>query len=420
VADDWELEQIANSGRSFLLAGATPLGHVNPGYTAVFRLDPEEAAERYAAATAERPALADLAVFEGGWERSGPAWRLRGAGVIRLPGEADPGLARVCASDAALVVHRPGLPPARLASGACADALLLPGSAGRLEVVAAQGDPASVRAVEVLPLRAIRSQDLLSTAYMVPQVARVAGEDGRFWQTDLVLVNPQTHALRLTGLFLRSGLDNRAAYAATTVVPAGAVLELRDVLRNGAFERLGGRGALLVYGGDPKKPCAASECRFLLCARTHNSLVARGSAASAEWLPGLPAAAAMGGGRATFEDVIGGKDARASVGLASWSDRPLRVRVLAAPSKGDRVVREATLPPFGHLRVDLGAWPAEGNVEVDLRDRSANARLFPYLSVVDGATGTTRHLLPEAISIHPSAASPPMPRPLSGELTRGL
>jgi Dolichyl-phosphate-mannose-protein mannosyltransferase len=420
VADDWELEQIANRGKSFLLAGATPLGHVGPGYTAVFLLDPERAAERLRRGTASRRDPAALAVFDGDGERFGAAWRLRGPAAIALPGDAEPALARVCASGSGLGVRRRGLPAATVAAGSCVDLPLLPGQPARVEIAPLGGGGATAGTVEVLPVAALHEQGLLDTAYVVPQVARQAGVTGSFWQTDILLVNPQTHALRVTGVFLPSGRDNREACAATAVVPAGAALELKDVLSVHAFESLGGLGALLVYAGGPGSACDAPACRFLLCARTFNSLAAHGSPTSAEWLPGQPADAGMAGGRATFPDIAGGPNARASVGLASWSDHPLRVRLRAGPFGQTGSVRAVTVPAFGHLHIDLGAWTSEGRVEVDLDAGGGVARLFPYVSVVDGEGGTTLHLLPEEVSVRPPAGAPPMPRTSSSELTRDL
>ncbi len=421
VADDWELERMANGERRFLLAGASPLGHVTPGYTAVYLLDPEEAADTLRRGAAVRHAAAEEATFEGGWDRAGPVWHVRGTGVIGLPAEGDPAVARVCASETALALHRPGFPVEPVAANACTDVPLLPGPSGELGISAGEGGSAALPAVKVLPLGALLWQGSLSTSYMVPQVARVAGRAGSFWQTDLVLVNPQATPLRITGTFLRSLRDNSRAYAATTVVPARAAVTIRDVLKVPEFEWLGGRGAMIAYAGEPGKPCGDPACRFLLCARTYNVLATVATPDAGEWLPGLPANAAMIGGRATFTRVGGGDRERASVGLASWSDSPMKVRVRAGSSSGGTgAVRETVVAPFGHARLDLGEWPPRGEVEVELVAPAPDARLFPYLSVVDGATGAARHLLPDEISARRGAGRVPMPKALSSGFKRGL
>jgi hypothetical protein len=418
AVDGWEIERIAGWGRAFLLAGAERLGGTSS--LSVFRLDPERIAEQVRRGEGTTEASPVEAVFSGGWGRRGDLWRLRGVGFIDLPAGAEPALARVCSGQESLTVQRPGFPEAALLPGRCTDVPLLPGPSGRISVSSRSENAVTLPPALYLPLTALQYQDQLSTAYMVPQVARHSGQAGSFWQTDLLLVNPQRQPLPVTGLLLPSGRDNGGAFAASGVLAPGAVVNLRDVLRLPEYAWVGGLGAMLMHAGTPAKPCTAEGCRFLACARTYDVGTLQPSADSGEWLPGLPFDAAMTGGRASFPAVVGGHDARVSVGMASWSDHPVRVVVHAHPTGRAEEVREEMIPAFGHLRIGLGSWTQGGTLEVDLVRPPQGVRLFPYMSVVEGEGGATCHWLPGGEAHASAQRPPPMPRVLSSEFRRYL
>jgi hypothetical protein len=268
AVDGWEIERIAGWGRAFLLAGAEKVAGTDS--LSLFRLDPERIAEWVRRGVGTTEANPVEAVFGGAWGRRGNLWRLRGVGSISLPAGAGPALVRVCSGQEALTLTRPGFPETALPAGRCTDVPLLPGPSGQVSVSPRNGESATLPPPRYLPLTALQYQDQLSTAYMVPQVARHSGRAGSFWQTDLLLVNPQSEALRVTGLLLPSGPENRGAFAATAVLGPGDVVDVRDVLRLPEYAWVGGLGAMLVYAGEPGKPCREEGCRFLVCARTYD------------------------------------------------------------------------------------------------------------------------------------------------------
>jgi hypothetical protein len=421
VVDDWEIDDLHARGRSFLLAGAELLGYVTPGHVALYRLDTARLAEGPARVTEGDWSKVADGVFEGGWTRGDRQWWLRGTGLVRLPGDARPQIARVCAGGEALAVGRPGFPSASVGPEACTDVPLLPGPVGRLTVAPLAGGATALPPVSLLPVSAIRSQDGLSTAYMVPQVAHLQGIGGSLWKTDLLLVNPQLRPIRVTGRFLPSGRDNRDAPAVTAVLAPGAVVVVRDVARLPAFARLGASGALAVYAGEAADPCTTGGCRFLACARTYNSVAARESENAGEWLPGVPVEASLAAGRATFLSLPAGPTIRMSVGVASWTDRPVRVGVRYVPAAGGAgQAQEATVPAFGHVRLGLQDRAEGGRIEVEVIGENADVCLFPYASVVDGESGSAAHLLPDEVTVRGSRALPPLPRILTSELRRDL
>ncbi|HVN32068.1 MAG TPA: hypothetical protein VMT45_08770 [Thermoanaerobaculaceae bacterium] len=418
AGDAWEIQRIVNGGRGFLLAGAER--HGGPGDLSLFRLNPDRIAERLRRGSEGHGASAGGAVFSGAWTRGVDAWSLHGVGTIDLPVGADPALARLCAGQEPLPLRRRGLPETTVAPGRCADVPLLPGRSGRLSVAPLGEKAVTLPPVLLLPTSALRFQDQLSTVYMVPQVAHVAGQGGTFWQTDVFLVNPQKQPLPVTGLFLPTGQDNRGAFVATGALAPGAVTSLRDVLGLREFAWVGRLGAMLVVAGAPGAPCTAEECRFLLYSRTFNVVAPQDSPDADEWLPGLPFEAGMAGGRASFPNVTGGRSARLSVGMASWTPEPVRVLVRSQPGDSGEQVREEMVPAFGHLQIRMGPWSQGGKVEVEIVGAPPGVRLFAYVSVVDGETGAVCHQLPDRVTLGDAGELPPMPRVLSSGFRRDL
>jgi len=283
--------------------------------------------------------------------------------------------------------------------------------------VSAPRDSATlVPPIQILPLAALEARDRLASAYMVPQVAHAPGYAGAFWRTDLVVINPQKHPLRVAAQFLPTGADNRvAAFVADTLAP-GQILHVPDILTLPSFKALGKLGAMLVYAVDPTGGCTGDRCNFLVLARTYNSSASPGSWRAVEWRSGVaPAEAVRDGDKAFFTQVSNRGGVRTSVGLASWSAEAVQVRVrLLAP--GGRILesRDVELPPFGHLHLPLEAGVFNGRVEVELQGATQDAMIVPYISMVEEASGLPAHLLAERVPgpMAPKKGPPPKPVPL--------
>jgi hypothetical protein len=295
----------------------------------------------------------------------------------------------------------------------------MPGPAGELAVSAPPGVATLLPPVQTLPLAALEAKDRLASAYMVPQVAHSPGHAGSFWSTDLVVVNPQKHPLRVTAQFLPTGTDNsRAATVADTLAP-GQIVEVPDVLTVAPFEGLGSLGAMLVHATDPAGACTGDRCNFLVLSRTYNSSATPGSWRAVEWLAGVAQADAIRhGDRAIFTRVSNNSAVRTSVGLASWSAEPARVRVRILGEDGTILQNlDLKVPSFGHLHIPLGMQVNDGRIEVDLLGPGERGMLVPYTSAVESTSGLPAHLLPERIRGPAVAekAPPPMPKPLPSE-----
>jgi len=289
------------------------------------------------------------------------------------------------------------------------------GPAGELAVSAPPDTATLIPPVQVLPLAALEAKEQLASAYMVPQVAYTPGSVGAFWRTDLVVINPQKHSLQVTAQFLPTGTDNTLAATVGGTLAPGQFLDVPDVLARPPFEGLGRLGAMLVYAADPAGPCISDRCKFLVLSRTYNSSASPGSWRAVEWLPGVaPAEALRRGDRAVFRQVSNNTSVRTSLGLASWSVKPVQARVrVIAPDGTVLQSLDLEIPSFGHLHIPVAAQLTDGRVEVELLGPDELAMVVPYISAVENTSGLPAHLLPERVPGPARARKlpPPTPRP---------
>jgi hypothetical protein len=374
---------------------------------------------RYGSCAVSRLRTSAEAVFSPEWQLRSDGWQLAGTGYIHLPIGSKPAVVRVCAGWEAIALKRPGVGVETIKPKQCVSVPLMPGPAGELAVSASSDHATLVPQVQVLPLAALEAKDRLASAYMVPQVAHTPGSAGAFWRTDLVVINPQKHPLRVTAHFLPTGTDNALAVMVADTLAPGQILHVPDVLTMPPFDGLGRLGAMLVNAADPAGPCAADRCNFLVLSRTYNSSASPGSWRAVEWLPGVAAADALRrGDRADFNQVSNNRAVRTSLGLASWSAEPVEARVrVIAPDGTILQSLDLEIPPFGHLHIPLAAQLTDGRVEVKLQGTSEHAMVVPYISAVENTSGLPAHLLPERIPGPARAGKLPPPTP--GRLPQG-
>ncbi len=368
---------------------------------------------RYGSCAVSRVPEAGAALFSPEWQVRKDGWQLWGTGRIELRAEAKPAVVRLCAGGEAITLRRPGWPAEAIAPGRCVMAPLLPGAGGALAVSAPPDSVALIPPIQVLPLAALDASSGLASAYMVPQVAHVAGYGGALWRTDLVLFNPQAHPVAVTAQFLATGRDNQVAPTVSGTLAPGQVLDVPDVLALRGFRAAGTVGALLLHATAGGSACASAGCDFLALARTYNARAIPGLWRASEWLPGVAAAQALRqGDTAVFSHVTRSGAVGASVGVASWSDTPVRVEVrVLGPGGGVVETRTLELARFGHAHVPLAADVAGGKVEVELVGAPAGAIVVPYVSLVDRGSGLPAHALADTLPRHvgPAGWVPPYP-----------
>ncbi len=374
----------------------------------------ELAWRRYGSCAVSRLRETDNPAFSAGWAARDGGWLLSGTRRIQLPAGSKPAAVRVCAGLEAIRLTPAGGRAESIAPMRCAMTPLFPGADSWLEVSGPPGSPVRLPPLRFLPLAAVQPAAGLASAYLVPQAAHLAGFGSAFWRTDLVVINPEPHALTVTAQFLPTETDNRSAPAVTRTLAPGQLLDAPDVLANPRFASAGRLGALLLYAAADGS--CGSECGFTALSRTYNSSAPPSAWRADEWLPGVaPAQAMRGGDEAVFSHVTNSAEATASVGFASWTDAGTRVRFRVLDATGAVVEKQdLELPPFGHLHVPLSPGVTDGRVEVELVGAPGDARVVPYLSTVDRETGLPAHTLADVLPDHRVAGTwaPPHPIPL--------
>ena len=269
--------------------------------------------------------------------------------------------------------------------------------------------------LELLPPTALGPSAGHAPWYMVPQAAHVVGYRGAVWRTDLVIINRQKHPLGVAAQFLPTGKDNSSGPVVITNLAAGQVLSVPDILALPRFRAAGNFGALLLYATGNAGECEAGACDFFVLARTFNAVTRSDRLRVEEWMGGVgPSAALRPGDKAVFSHVTRSSVSKASVGVASWSKLPVRVRYEVFEAGGREIEkRELELPRFGHVHVLLEAEVNDGRVEVEVVGHDGGAMVIPYVSMVDGRTGLSSHVLPDAMPSRavPKGWRPPMPEP---------
>jgi hypothetical protein len=370
---------------------------------------------RYGSCAVSRMRQSDDAVYSPEWQLAREGWQLSGTGHIVLPRDSKPAIVRLCAGAETITLQRPTGLPETVAPLQCVVARLVPGPGGALAVSAPTNGMATVPPIQFLPLAALDPEAGVASAYLVPQAAHLQGYGGVLWRTDLVVINPNKHPLRIVVQFLATLQDNRVAPSVSGTLQPGELFNFVDVLTLPEFKRAGTMGALLVHALADDAGCRASGCRFIALSRTYSSPA--GVWRAEEWLPGVaPGAALRQGEKAVLSHVTHNDSTRASIGFASWSDRPVRVVARVLDASGATVETDiAELPPFGHKHIPVGATVADGRVEVVVEESSKGGMIVPYASMVDRRTGLPSHMLPERKSPHVPLDGwrPPFPKPLS-------
>ncbi len=223
--------------------------------------------------------------------------------------------------------------------------------------------------------------------YLVPAAAHAGGKDGTFWLTDLHLYNPGTLDVTVAIAFLPAGGDNSAAPQEFFTVPAGASLELQDVVSSALHRE--GAGALRLR----------TSGQIVVASRTYNTAA---SGTFGQFIAGVPETLAI----APNENVVlagleSSADFRTNIGVASAGAANATVTVELHGSSGALLAtRDISVPPYGWSQVtDIFTEQGLGTVPdayAVVRNASATAHVEVYASIVDAHTGDPTYVSPEA------------------------
>jgi hypothetical protein len=250
------------------------------------------------------------------------------------------------------------------------------------------GDPIFIPAVRIDQSSSARSASDFSGitsqgVIYVPGCAHVSGYGGSTWRTDLVLHNPAALAVVNTVELLEADQGNISPLLESFTVPAGASLELGDVLQT--VFGITGTGALRVTAGSGTT---------VVISRTYNQTE---DGTYGQFVAGAPEAEAIGQGeegRIIQLSHHRGEDEgyRTNIGFVNASSATTSVRIRLHEGDGNLLgTREFPLMPFEFRQVNkifesVTSSDVSRGYAVVSTD-SPDGAFFAYASVVDNRTG---------------------------------
>jgi len=262
----------------------------------------------------------------------------------------------------------------------------------------------------------------LTSTYVVTAAANKVGVAGTDWHSDLTLYNPQSVALPVVLQFLPTGRSNSGSVPTVTFdIGPWETLNLWDVLGPNGFNARGSTGALLIYADDEKVTCAGASCDFAVFCRTYTLNPGGGAGEFGQSVPGFPANLGLDYSVIAYlPQLSDDSEFRTNLGVASWTDAMVRVRVDLQDTAGNIIdSRDHWVPPYGHIQWRLERSVTGGTAAVYVVDGPDESVVYPYASVVNWATGdgvdieahlTTVGLPAQGVAVSAARAAP-RPRP---------
>jgi hypothetical protein len=350
---------------------------------------------RYWEAAVTRAPRPGEPVFSPDLRVRGADWELYGTAALCTGEGAGPHAVTVRAGIAPLKVRRAGAAPRAVKPGDTAEVTLLPGPAGCLLLSGAAGVHTFLPPVTTTPLVAGAHPPEVTTAAVVPLVARISGGGKEDWRSDVYVRNAGAKELTITAHYLPAGRDNTLAPTETFTLPAGRSVIVNDVLAATAMARWGQVGALLLHADAGGPECIPGPCGFTAFSRTYNVVAKRVGPRIGEGVPAIAAENGLyPGGRATFYGVSHDDAVTGYVSVATWIPAAVRVRIsLRDVGKREVGASEVDVAPFGQAFAPFPGRTTGGQLWVQLVKPPARAPFYPVVTQVSAATGEPTHLL---------------------------
>ncbi len=224
--------------------------------------------------------------------------------------------------------------------------------------------------------------------WILPSSARVGGQGGSFYTTDLTVANPTAAAADVTIKFLGHDVDGQTGAEKTVTVAAGQSVTYEDVLGS-LFGIASGYGALRVSSATALNVLGQTFTPGPSGGTFGQSVPAMGED---DLIDGLnPRAIAAVREDARF---------RTNLILANASTISVKVYVTLVDADGVSLATKSyTLPPLGMTQVtqvvrDLGVSADVANAVLLVSNVRRDAAIAAYASVIDRMTNDPRTLLP--------------------------
>lgn len=245
----------------------------------------------------------------------------------------------------------------------------------------------------------------VNDTFIIPAAANASGSNNTRWTTELSLFNPQRYPLRVTMVFLPTGVGSgeRVDFNVAANATAYADNVLADV-----FERFG-TGSLLIATfaeENPTVPNTVVARAFVVNTRTFNT----GTAGTfGQSIPGtfvglqdidLDGISAIVPGVRNSTSSSSGY--RTNIGAVNLGRSSVTMRVSVFDAEGRTIVDAIPflVPPEGHLQDRLPVELSRGSIEFWVEDDAfqndpdRRAVVFAYASVVDNRSGDPVYIEP--------------------------
>lgn len=243
--------------------------------------------------------------------------------------------------------------------------------------------------------------------YVVPAIANTSGANNTRWLTELSIFNPQRHTLKVTMVYLPTGVSPAVTVDVNVAPNMTAFAEnvLGDV-----FRRSGTGSLLLATFADknPTVPNAILARSFIVNSRTYNTGLGGtfGQSIAGRWVglqdidvDGISAIAP-----GIINSPSNSSGFRTNIGAVNLGRSSVTLRVTVFDANGNVVPNgnaiPFTVPPEGHLQDRLPVSVDHGSIEfwVDgdafQNDPQNRAVVFPYASMVDNRSGDPVYIEP--------------------------
>lgn len=211
--------------------------------------------------------------------------------------------------------------------------------------------------------------------YVILAAAHIGGAAGTTWVTDAVLHNPGETAAAAQLYFMERDQDNTGASAYEIHIPAGASVELQDIVAE-LFRESNASGAIMV----------GSDQALEVTSRTYNDVA---GTTYGQFVPGVAVDQATGPEESMrLIQLTRNAEFRTNIGFANASSSELNVTVDLYRSSGAEILtRSYTIDPYGYSQANDILDEDEGDAYALVRSNTPGARYFTYASVVDNHSG---------------------------------
>jgi Leucine-rich repeat (LRR) protein len=231
---------------------------------------------------------------------------------------------------------------------------------------------------------------IANPVWIVPSSARISGQGGAFWTTDLIIANTGTETVNLTAKFLGHGVDGRSGPEKNMNLESGKSLIFDDVLSS-LFGLSVDYGAIQITSASPTLAVQSQTW-------TPMGKGSFGQSVPSAYLSDL-VNYTKGRAITAIEENV---QFRSNLVLANAIDLPIAIDVRLQDMDGNVLgSQQVLLPPLGMTQISqiaryLGVIQDVSSATLSLSTSTQGGSFAAYVSLIDNRTNDPRTLLPKS------------------------